>query len=309
MKNDSPVRVLVVDEEPIMRAAVAESLQQLGDRYAVDLASSGNEALSKLGNSAYSLLMTDYEMGDLDGLRLARLVRRQWPDTRIVLMASMGSEEVRGTALREGLDGYVDVPFTMTQIQTAVKSALRGPAVGPPAGPAPSASSHKTTAPAAATFTEASYLEPDPAIGQLLERLLRLTRARCTMLLRSDGVAVQSAGHTTGLHMPSLGALIAGAFAATVELSRQLGNDSVFRASHHDGPDCNIYTVEVDEDYLLAVVFGGESLPGAVWLFARQTASKLALLTAQQETEFSFGDGLASEIDSELDDLFTESGV
>ncbi len=302
-----PISVLVVDDEPIMRAAVAESLQQLGDNYSIDLASSGGEALSKMQSSNYSLLLTDSDIHDMNGLRLARLVRRLSPETRIVLMADARNAGMRQSALRDGLDGFLDKPFTVNQIRTAVKRALppEPDSVEPYAVSLPGAPLRDTASERAAAQDVEEHAAPGVEATEVLEGLLRVTRARCVLLVRSDGFPVAAVGQTSDLHLPSLAALVAAAFAATAELSRQLGNESLFKASHHDGPDCSLYSCEVNDNLLLSVIFGEESLPGAVWLFAKQAAAKLAGQLSHAEPPLAIDEGLASAIDSELDDLFS----
>jgi CheY-like chemotaxis protein len=115
-----------------------------------------------------------------------------------------------------------------------------------------------------------------PSVRQSLETLCADARARCVLLITTSGYPVDGEGQTQGLHLPTLGALIAANFAAAAELSRQLGNAADFRASHHQGPDSHIYTYKVSQDLLLAVIFGAESRAGAVWLFAKRAAAALA---------------------------------
>lgn len=310
MINDwQTVSVLVVDDEPIMRAAVAESLQQMGDKYSIDLASSGGEALSKIQSGSYSLLLTDSEMHDMNGLRLARLARRLSPDTRIVLMADQRRSGMRESAIRDGLDGFLDKPFTMNQIRTAVTRALPSGKDSEDSYSGPEASVRHGDAfadhSAPVDLPQAAHSEVE--VTQALEDLLRVTHARCALLVRSDGYPVAAAGQTANLHLPSLAVLVSATFAATAELSRQLGNESLFKASHHDGPDCNIYSCAVTDDLLLSVVFGQQSLPGAVWLFAKRLAAKLASVQSQPEPEPALGADLAAAIDGQLDDLFAGS--
>jgi CheY-like chemotaxis protein/predicted regulator of Ras-like GTPase activity (Roadblock/LC7/MglB family) len=299
MANEAKtVNVLVVDDEPIMRAAAAESLQQLGDQYRVDLASSGDEALIKLRLARYALVLTDYEMDEPNGLQLAKMIKRMSPETRVVLMASTGSPGLRDTALRQGLDGYVDKPFTLKSIQGTIAAALA--AEETTASPA----AMSTARPSTPTRAEPSPATIDAEVEALLGKLLQLSRARCVILLRTDGHPVQAVGQTGQLHIPTLGALIAATFAATAELSRQLGNTKLFQASNHAGLDSNVYTYAVGADHLLAIVFGSESLAGAVWVFARQIASQLAHLGLAQPSKADLGDDLASAVDAGLDELF-----
>jgi predicted regulator of Ras-like GTPase activity (Roadblock/LC7/MglB family) len=250
------------------------------------------------------VVLAEHDMPVISGLRLARAVRELSPSTRFVLMAAAGSAGLRQSAAREGLDGYVEKPFTMNQIQRAVQLAVEG---GQQPETVPSAISPTVTSPdqPGDVLSPATSDQPeDTAVRELLEQLVADARARCVLLVSSDGVAVDAAGQTRGLHLPTLAALIAATYAATVELSRQLGNDAVFRASHHDGQDFDLYTCEVSDDLLLAVVFGRESLAGAVWLFAREAADELQTVLAHVSSGLPVEADLASAIDTELGNLF-----
>jgi predicted regulator of Ras-like GTPase activity (Roadblock/LC7/MglB family) len=137
-----------------------------------------------------------------------------------------------------------------------------------------------------------------------LERLLGDTRARCVLLITAAGYPVDSAGKTYGLHLPTLGALIAATYAAAAELAVQLGNASDFRASHHQGPDSDIYTCEVNKDLLLATVFGEESQAGAVWLFAKRAAAALDVQQPKESQPISLGVELTKQLEAQIDSLF-----
>jgi len=199
-------------------------------------------------------------------------------------MAAHGTAELRETVLRQGIAGYVDKPFTMHQMREIIERAV---------GRADNRGAHHSGA------------HPvQPSMHRLLEVLLADTRARCVLLMTSAGYAVDAVGRTRDLHVPIVDALITANFAAAAELARLLGNRSDFKASHHQGPDCNIYTHRVNKDLLLAVVFGPESTSGAVWLFAKRAADALASVFADQPSTVKFGGDLATPIEAELDQLF-----
>jgi DNA-binding NtrC family response regulator len=119
-----PVRVLIVDDEAKVALTLAASLEGLGVEFNVDTAYSFAEAFSKAQKSQYELIIVDYEMPGLNGLDLARAVRRISPDTRVVLMTSYGSQALRDTARLLGLVGYLDKPFTLAQLRELVQHTI-----------------------------------------------------------------------------------------------------------------------------------------------------------------------------------------
>lgn len=121
-----PKRVLIVDDEPNVTMVLAGGLEKLGEEYAIDTAHSGDEALAKMEQTKYALLITDYKMPGMDGLDLAQTVRAISPDTQVILMTAYGNQVLRDTAEHLGLDGYIDKPFSVTQIRELVKRAVGG---------------------------------------------------------------------------------------------------------------------------------------------------------------------------------------
>lgn len=99
-------RVLVVDDSPIDRILAGNLLAQTGG-WTVDYASDGQEALDVIHRRRPDLLVTDLQMPEMDGLELARAVRRDFPDVSIILMTARGSEEIALQALQAGAASYV----------------------------------------------------------------------------------------------------------------------------------------------------------------------------------------------------------
>ncbi len=133
------------------------------------------------------------------------------------------------------------------------------------------------------------------------------------LLLTTGGYPVEVLGTKQGdLDISSVAALVAANFMAAMELSRLLGNASIFKSSYHEGPDYNIYSYEVNDELLLAVIFGTESRPGAVWFYTKQVASELRDYQPErsgaQSVPQEIAEALDSAIDRELDYLF-EAGT
>ena len=128
MYNMQPKRVLVVDDEANVTLTLAAGLERLGDEYIVDTASNGDEALTKLKQTDYSLLITDYKMPGMSGIDLAETVRETSPDTQLMLMTAYGSAALRDAAEHLGVDAFIDKPFTMAQIREMVANAMAGQA-------------------------------------------------------------------------------------------------------------------------------------------------------------------------------------
>ena len=119
--------VLVVDDVGVVRKAVFRFLSEEGFR--VFEAASAGEALEVLATARppVRLVITDVIMPDVNGVDLARLIREQWPATRVVFMSAYPAEVL----VREGLDNldvvFLAKPFTRDELITKVGDALRLP--------------------------------------------------------------------------------------------------------------------------------------------------------------------------------------
>ncbi len=252
-----PRRILIVDDEPHVATALADSLEALGEQYLIEVATSGEKAIAKLQQSSYDLVITDYLMPDINGLDLIQTIHRDFPDTKIILMTAYGTTDLRHTTQEMDIAGYLDKPVAMPQIRELVRQVVERARDGAD----PYRSGQRTV---------------DQAASKYLRELQINTGARCVLLLSSSGYIVEVAGQTSALDVTSLGALIAANFAAAAEVAHLLGNVSVFKTSYYEGPDYNFYAYDVNGDLLLAVIFGTENKPGMIWLYTKRAAAALA---------------------------------
>jgi DNA-binding response OmpR family regulator len=118
-----PVKTLVVDDEEGIRFFLQEALQQIG--HTVVTASCGEEALDRLRETAFDLVMLDLMLGGrVDGLRVLESVKWRWPETVVVILTAHGSLDSAITAIREGVDGYLLKPAEPDELWQTVRSAL-----------------------------------------------------------------------------------------------------------------------------------------------------------------------------------------
>ena len=290
MKNNvQPKQVLVVDDEFEVAAALVENLESLGDNYKVEMVNSAEEALTKVRNERYDLLITDYKMPDMNGLDLARAVRIVSPDTQVILMTAYGTTDIRNTVKDLELGGYIDKPFTMAQILKVVKRAVEYTQ-----GEDPFRSGETSL---------------EKSVDEHLKNLLADTNAICVLLLSSGGYLIETAGITKGLNAPGAGALVAANFVASAALAKLLGSNSTFKSSYHEGPDYNIYAYDINGELLLAVIFRSKVKPGAVWHYAKQTATTLAPLVEEQPQEIGdLSEDLSEVMDEEFEQLIDVGG-
>jgi len=115
-------KILVVDDEAAIRNFLVRVLQIGG--YHVQSASNGNEALKRLENTRYDLLLTDIKMDQVDGVELLRTAKRHYPDLAVILLTGHASVPSAVAALRHGAHDYLLKPAKNEDILLTVSEAL-----------------------------------------------------------------------------------------------------------------------------------------------------------------------------------------
>jgi len=117
MEEKPKGRILVVDDEEAIRGSVSMLLADDGHDAAV--ASSGEEALGRIGKEEYDLVITDIRMGGMSGIDLLKEFKKQRPETEAIIMTSYASLETAVMALRAGAYDYLIKPFEELDLVSA----------------------------------------------------------------------------------------------------------------------------------------------------------------------------------------------
>jgi DNA-binding NtrC family response regulator len=121
MLNESQ-KILVVDDEPEMRALVRDVLQERG--YQVTLAQNGQEALQRLGEAEHSVVLTDLRMKGMQGIALLTEIKKEFPDINVILMTAFGTIETAIAAMKQGAYDYLTKPVKTDDLLLVVERAL-----------------------------------------------------------------------------------------------------------------------------------------------------------------------------------------
>jgi two-component system response regulator MprA len=116
-------RVLVVDDEPAVRRALERALTL--DNYSVQLAADGQEALDLLAESPADAVVLDIMMPRIDGLEVARRMRRAGDRTPILMLTARDAIDDRVNGLDVGADDYLVKPFALRELQARLRALLR----------------------------------------------------------------------------------------------------------------------------------------------------------------------------------------
>ncbi len=115
-------RILVAEDEPAVREFVTRALHHAG--HEVTAVDDGQQALERLVDLRFDLLVTDIVMPHLDGIALALKATADWPAMGVLLMTGYPAERQRAFNLDALIDQVILKPFTLDQFLAAVSATL-----------------------------------------------------------------------------------------------------------------------------------------------------------------------------------------
>jgi DNA-binding NtrC family response regulator len=117
------LRVLIVDDEPLIRWSMAETLQGAG--CSVTEAKDARDTLRQLSAAPYpDVILLDYRLPDSSNLQLLKSIRRISPNSAVVLMTAYGTPDLREGALNIGACRLIDKPVDMDDLAGIVEHAF-----------------------------------------------------------------------------------------------------------------------------------------------------------------------------------------
>lgn len=154
------------------------------------------------------------------------------------------------------------------------------------------------------------YADDVEKLDKYLIEFLKLSKAKCAMLIDKEGHMVTRVGEVHDLDLDTISALVAGSFAATKEMARILG-EVEFADLFHQGQKQSIQLLLVGNRTLLTVIFDKTTTVGMVRLYATEVAKKLLKLfekatTRKPRESEAISKDFSSSAKSRLDDLFGE---
>ncbi len=114
--------ILVVDDEPQMLIAVEETLRRKG--YRITTAGSGAEALCRIKERYFHLVLTDMRMPEISGLELLKKTRSLLPQIPVILLTAYGTIQNAVEAMKHGAYDYLVKPFSAESLEAVVRRAL-----------------------------------------------------------------------------------------------------------------------------------------------------------------------------------------
>jgi DNA-binding NtrC family response regulator len=109
------MKILVVDDEALIRDMIKRGLSQMGG-FSVEVAQSGPEAIEKMEKDVFDLVLTDLKMPEMDGLELLKTIKGTRPDIMVIMMTAHGSIETAVEAMKIGADDYITKPIDFNDL-------------------------------------------------------------------------------------------------------------------------------------------------------------------------------------------------
>ena len=116
------IKILVVDDEYLIRNVIKEYCQNEG--YKVDEASNGEEAIDKVYENEYDLIIMDIMMPDMDGYEASKEIK-EIKDIPIIMLSARTEEEDKLNGFNIGIDDYVTKPFSPKELMARIKAVTK----------------------------------------------------------------------------------------------------------------------------------------------------------------------------------------
>ncbi len=117
-------RILIVDDEENTRIGLTKLLAQ--DGFEVESAANGNEALDYLDQKKVSLVISDINMPDMNGLAFLRELSRKFPSTSVIMITAYGGVESYLEAMNLGAYEYLHKPVRLDELRSVMKKIFNG---------------------------------------------------------------------------------------------------------------------------------------------------------------------------------------
>jgi DNA-binding NtrC family response regulator len=115
-------RILIVEDEAPMCELLMSFFAEKG--YKVESAQDGEEAIARLEEQDYALVITDIKLPGMSGLELLARMRMDWPDSVVIIMTAFSSISSAVEAMKLGAEDYIGKPFQLDELAITVEKAL-----------------------------------------------------------------------------------------------------------------------------------------------------------------------------------------
>jgi DNA-binding NarL/FixJ family response regulator len=126
MVTTKQIKILTVDDHPILREGIASIIQGEKDMVVVGEASTGREAIEVSRNKKPDVTLMDLQMPDLNGIDAIATIRQEQPQARIIVLTTYEGDVLARRALKAGATGYILKDMIRTELLEAIRAVHLG---------------------------------------------------------------------------------------------------------------------------------------------------------------------------------------
>jgi DNA-binding NarL/FixJ family response regulator len=123
------INVMLVDDHAVLRDGLSNIFEMEDDIHVVGEAVSGNEALESIGGMNPDVVLLDINLPDKNGVELTAILKRDYPDIKVLILTMHSMDEYFMAAIREGADGYLLKDAPSVQVVEAIRTVAKGESV------------------------------------------------------------------------------------------------------------------------------------------------------------------------------------
>jgi DNA-binding NarL/FixJ family response regulator len=126
MLTTKQIKILTVDDHPLMRQGIAAVIQAEKDMLIVGEASNGREAIEMFRSQRPDITLMDLQMPDVNGLDAIAAIRQEHSQARIIVLTTYEGDALTRRALKAGVVGYILKDMIRTELLEAIRSVYAG---------------------------------------------------------------------------------------------------------------------------------------------------------------------------------------
>ncbi|NBF39530.1 MAG: response regulator [Spirochaetes bacterium] len=126
MSRNEPIRLLLADDDDLVRDGLAMVLQQSGEFLVASAVCNGAKALEALSHELPDVVLLDIRMPDMDGLQCCRKIREQYPELPILMLTTFQDDAYLAEAIEAGARGYLLKHQSAEAVMLGIRNAVSG---------------------------------------------------------------------------------------------------------------------------------------------------------------------------------------